>query len=874
MKDIDKQLFKLFETGTFSKKDVLNLIKKGADVNAITFAGYSILMMASRFADDPNIIEILISNGANVKYRADKEGKEAFLKNLENNIDEDNFLQIDDEENYTDALHNAARFNHNVGIIKLLLDAGADVNSEDQFNDYTPLMEAVENNNNLEVIKVLLQYGANTKSKDCDGNNLLDIAVCNTNPDVLEILIQNGMPIKNINSALARGVANNTNPKIVETLIKYGADANKVFADGNTILGYAVYNDNSDVLKILCKHINPKNIKKLATKALLQGAKKSECNLDSIKYLISIGADVNYSESRYAGTALTEILRNGSSDGKLIDIVTMFIDAGAEVKSGMIHAVQKDKLSKTEYNKICELLLMHCSAVDEFFWTAIDSSNPNLIKILISKGFSCDTLDRLMYVVEHCKYAEVVEEVLKHCSNINIENRNGRTLLHKAVQFNTNPAVIRKLIEYGANVNANKYIYTPLMNLFRRSEAESNIISDETILEILDVLLDAGADVNQPNKDGDTALMYAVQNHNIYAVDKLLDAGASVETTNKHGQNALYFANDNEELTCLLYAGTSKDDLCSVVSHETDENKIEQLLKKDNSTDVLTKALSIAASNNVNPNIIKLLINNGADVNAVTDNKYTMLMLAVRNHNIGVFKEILSSVKDVNALGIDQKNVLIVALENNADEKIIKLLLDKGVNVNTQELCGTNALLEALENRYSESIIDEILKHGVDINESDKHGNTPLLRAVENNYSELLIDNLVKHGADVNIANKKGKTPLYCVVSKAAMAESFKKAWKSEKSERAKNIGISADKGYEFVKKLLILGANANICGKYGEYSPLLEAVRLDSIRLTKLLLDYGADINIKSKYYKSASDIANNLESGMEKFLETYKKD
>ncbi len=56
----------------------------------------------------------------------------------------------------------AAENNQNPEVIKVLLEAGADVNARTAA-DKTPLMFAAENNQNPEVIKVLLDAGADGK---------------------------------------------------------------------------------------------------------------------------------------------------------------------------------------------------------------------------------------------------------------------------------------------------------------------------------------------------------------------------------------------------------------------------------------------------------------------------------------------------------------------------------------------------------------------------------------------------------------------------------------------------------------------------------------------------------------------------------------
>ena len=92
-----------------------------------------------------------------------------------------------------------------------------------------------------------------------------------------------------------------------------------------------------------------------------------------------------------------------------------------------------------------------------------------------------------------------------------------------------------ELVEKGANVNEkDKYGDTALV------EASFN-----GHLEIVERLIDADADVNQENNDGETALIRASESGRLEIVEKLIKAGADVNVENNDGETALMWASRN-----------------------------------------------------------------------------------------------------------------------------------------------------------------------------------------------------------------------------------------------------------------------------------------------------------------------------------------
>ena len=166
------------------------------------------------------------------------------------------------------------------------------------------------------------------------------------------------------------------------------------------------------------------------------------------------------------------------------------------------------------------------------------------VRKLLNAGADVDAKDddgdtALQYAFD----VECVRMLIEAGADIHTENDNGETLLQNACS----PEYAQFLIDQGLNIDTrDKDGDTPLTGCFVARFKDNA----ETELEIVKVLLNAGADVNAANKDGKTALILAAEltkykrplRFVLQALKLLKDAGADVNHADKKGNSALSIA--------------------------------------------------------------------------------------------------------------------------------------------------------------------------------------------------------------------------------------------------------------------------------------------------------------------------------------------
>jgi len=166
------------------------------------------------------------------------------------------------------------------------------------------------------------------------------------------------------------------------------------------------------------------------------------------------------------------------------------------------------------------------------------------------------------------------------------------------------------------------------------------------------VMMRARVNARDKSHDGITPIHAAVENANIEIIQFLLDSGAKVNIRDSLKRTPLMMMDGDAtpEIFDLLIRYGAKL----------------QLLDKEKNT-----VLHHIVGNSDNPDLVRLLINHGIDVNAVNKSRETALMIAAENGNAESVKVLLESGADVTKLSAEDKTAWDLADDSN-----IKQLLE------------------------------------------------------------------------------------------------------------------------------------------------------------------------------------------------------
>ncbi len=359
----------------------------------------------------------------------------------------------------------------------------------------------------------------------------------------------------------------------------------------------------------------------------------------------------------------------------------------------------------------------------------------------------------------------------------------------------------------------------------------------------LDNLNDSSIDINAQNKTGNTPLMAAISDRP-EMVEPLIEAGAELDFVNNKGNTALmialnYFRKNKESATLLIEAGAKvslknkegKTALMIAASHYNSPivKLIEAGANLNSQNNKGYTALMIAASDSKENT--KLLIEAGAELDLVNSEGDSALMIAARGYNLSMIKLLIKAGAKLDLKNKEGKTALMIAIRDYPEKA--KLLIKAGAKLDIVDNEGNTALMIAIGKNPLFGIppIAELIKAGAKLDIKNNRGNTALMITAKKGYGENVMP-LINAGAKLNLIDKEGNTALIIAASRNdfPITELIEAGVKLDAKNNRGNTAlmIAAKKGYKKNMKLLAeSGANLNAANYNGQTA--LTILRLGS---------------------------------------------
>jgi ankyrin repeat protein/mannitol/fructose-specific phosphotransferase system IIA component (Ntr-type) len=418
----------------------------------------------------------------------------------------------------------------------------------------------------------------------------------------------------------------------------------------------------------------------------------------------------------------------------------------------------------------------------------------------------------LHWAVDRCESLEVVQYLVAHGADINMEDNDGDTPLVRAASHGSLD-VVQYLVSLGADVNA-------------KGTKPINAAASHGNWEIVKYLVEKGADVNVVAGYSETPLHFAIDADNLEIVQYLLDNGASVHTLANREKMSHIWSTPLHWALPQYRAAQGKNSLPIVqclVSHGADAHA------KDSSGSMpLHNAAGYGSLE-----VVKFLVSLGSDVNVKNDQGFTPLHWAAEYGNLNVMQYLVSQGADVNAKAKEGVTPLYSASSHSFGGDRVdgsRYLVSEGADVHVVFHDGKTLLHCASDT----GAILYLLSQGVDINAKDNEGKTPLHGA-----DGKKLKCLIAAGADVNVKDNTGKTPLHGVVTST---------WYSQ---------------METVQDLVSHGADVNAKDYIGNTPLHIAATNTNKYHLSeqcevlKFLISSGADVHAKNQQGDTPLDVA-----------------
>jgi len=395
-----------------------------------------------------------------------------------------------------------------------------------------------------------------------------------------------------------------------------------------------------------------------------------------------------------------------------------------------------------------------------------------IVKNLLQYGFTVNPEDvnncKLLHAAVEKGYLKIVDELLKYDTDVNklYKSKYGKGYmpLHVAAK-NKQEEVAKLLISYGADVNAKDEIgKTPIFYATQNAD-----------LKITRLLLTNKANV----KDDPELLNIAVKKECREIVEVLLEHGADVNTSDGCGRTALYFTALDEGGRFFGFHHKFPD---INVKGEIAKLLLSRGANVKAQTQNVTTTLH-AATQKVYVKVVEALLEHNADVNCTVKTDITPLHIAAQKGHLEIVKVLLKFGAIIDSQDQHGRTALYIA-SKAGHEQIVIALLEHGSDINIVSKDNHTALDFAMAGIHS-------FYNKFDSYDSDDY----YLRRRRIRACEIIADILKRHMVKMKAANifVSKKNLLY--ISNNYEISDFQKECAEEitsmKSEKVSNANVS-----------------------------------------------------------------------------------
>jgi len=356
---------------------------------------------------------------------------------------------------------------------------------------------------------------------------------------------------------------------------------------------------------------------------------------------------------------------------------------------------------------------------------AAEVGNTEILKLLLDAGANADSPNpegqTALMAVARTGNVEAAQLLIDRGAKVDAKEKwGGQTALMWA-SARRHPEMMKLLIAKGANVNAssiNRDYQRHVTAEGRPKNLDTGGLTPllyaarENCLACVKVLLDKGADINLPDPDGVSPLHVAIMNANWDIAKHLIVAGADVNQWDIYGEAPLF----------------------TVIGNHTKLDGGKGSIDPRNETDGTT-ILHMLIDRGANTNMQLFFRPAGVSGKTVTRGS-TPLIRAATNADLDVVKLLLEHGADVNLQMADRQTPTMAVLSGRANEKqaleLIRLFHQAGESINVvalvnhrEETRGGTALHYAARKRFKD-VIKELASYGIDMNAKDQDGLTAL----------------------------------------------------------------------------------------------------------------------------------------------------